>query len=154
MQFSTLALSAILAVLAKADTHPEIQGMRTVWADEFFGTDLSGWNIITGYLGVNSEAEVYAAENVKLTGSSLHLTPLNNGGKWTSGRIEAKQTVTPQPGKATRIEGRLSKRPSRFSDEESCCRATSAGRRRRRRCERRRGNPPSSGLARAIDWPD
>jgi beta-glucanase (GH16 family) len=47
-----------------------------------------------------------SAQNVQISGGgTVQLVPRKTGGRWTSGRIEAKYTPTPQPGKVTMIEG-------------------------------------------------
>ncbi|KAM0369862.1 hypothetical protein ACHAPY_010886 [Fusarium culmorum] len=97
---------------------PNYSGFTKVWQDTFAGSggtlpDTSRWNIITGYLNVNAELEVYTSStrNVQRSGGdTLQLVPWRDASAqngWTSGRIESKYVFTPQAGKVTRTEANL-----------------------------------------------
>jgi len=68
------------------------------------------WNIITGYLNVNSEEEVYtdSIRNLRHSGNNtFQIMPTKDGSKWMSGRIESKETITPIPGRITFVEAAI-----------------------------------------------
>jgi beta-glucanase (GH16 family) len=111
----TALASLALPLLASAWSPPSYAGWSLVWADDFSGSggsspNTNNWNIITGYLNVNAELEVYSSStaNVQLSGgSTLQIVPWRDSSAlngWTSGRIESKYTVTPQSGVKTIAE--------------------------------------------------
>ncbi|VZH89860.1 unnamed protein product, partial [Fusarium fujikuroi] len=113
-------LTALLSLSATALAWdaPGYSGFTRVWQDPFSGAagtlpDTSRWNIITGYLNVNAELEVYtsSSRNVQRSGGdTLQLVPWRDASAlkgWTSGRVESKYVFTPQAGKITRAEANL-----------------------------------------------
>lgn len=108
-------LSTLLATLAVATPSPDYDGFNKVWEETFGGgqnelPSQDNWNIIQGNLGVNAELETYTNDpnNIHQSGSgTLQIVPLRNGDQWTSGRIESKNTFTPDDGKLTRVEASL-----------------------------------------------
>lgn len=107
----------ILATLAAAQSYdaPTYSGYTLLWTADFTGTagespSTSNWNIITGYLGVNSESETYSASNTNLQlsgGSTVQLVPWDTTGSWTSARIESVDSWTPASGVVTRVEAEI-----------------------------------------------
>lgn len=104
-----------LASGATAWAPPTYAGYSTVWADDFpsaagVAPNAANWNVITGYLGVNSEWEAYTASSANVQqsgGGTLQLVPWRDASTqhgWTSGRVESKYTFTPTAGKVTRVE--------------------------------------------------
>jgi len=104
-----------LAALTSAWDAPGYSGYSLIWQDNFAGSggtlpNQGNWNIINGNLGVNGELETYTSttRNVQLSGGgTLQLVPWRDSsvsGGWTSGRVESWYTLTPQPGKRTRME--------------------------------------------------
>src|ERR1041384_3455859 len=56
----------------------------------------------------NNEVQDYttSTRNLQLSGGgTLQVVPWNNGGRWTSGRIESKATFVPPKGKGTMFQG-------------------------------------------------
>lgn len=104
-----------LASVAASWSPPTYSGFNTVWSETFSGAagsapSSSTWSIITGYLGVNAEWEMYSSSSANVQcsgGQTLQLVPWKNPSTqhgWTSGRIESKYTFTPTAGKITRLE--------------------------------------------------
>ncbi|KAF5006969.1 hypothetical protein FDECE_6685 [Fusarium decemcellulare] len=119
---STLLSCLYLASTSLAWDAPSYSGWSRKWQDNFAGAagtlpDTSRWNIITGYLNVNAELEVYTSStrNVQRSGgSTVQLVPWRDASAqkgWTSGRVESKYVFTPAAGKKTRVEAQL-----RFGD--------------------------------------
>jgi beta-glucanase (GH16 family) len=73
----------------------------------------SDWNIIQSSVNDNNEFQTYTNSNANLryNGSeALQIIPRKDASAvrgWTSARIETKFTITPEPGKVTRIESAL-----------------------------------------------
>ncbi|KAH8674131.1 glycoside hydrolase family 16 protein [Xylariales sp. PMI_506] len=98
---------SVLPQLVAAIMPPDYSayGYTLEWYSEFLGdagaAPASGnWNVISGYLDVNDELEVYtsSSSNVQVSGGeTLQLVPWDNDG-WTSGRIESVYTFTPGSG--------------------------------------------------------
>jgi len=69
------------------------------------------WNVITGYLGINNETQVYTRNpaNLQCSGQgTLQITPVRDArGGWTSGRIESRYTFLPTAGRVTLAESRI-----------------------------------------------
>ncbi|KAF5017324.1 hypothetical protein F66182_10753 [Fusarium sp. NRRL 66182] len=115
MYFSAAILSFILTGVTHAWNAPAYGGFNLVWQDNFVGAGGSSpngnnWNIITGYLNVNAELQVYSSSSRNLQhsgGDTLQLVPWRDSsaqGGWTSGRVESKYVFTPQAGRLTRVE--------------------------------------------------
>ena len=110
MRFSATLL-ATLSALASVGAVPQYPGFKTLWSDDFPGgagdsPNTGLWKIVTG-LHVNNEFQDYTTSNQNIQisgGGTIQLVPRNNGGKWTSGRVETKDAFTPQPGKITMVE--------------------------------------------------
>lgn len=113
-RLQTLVVLA-LAALTAGWSPPTYSGFNYIWGDGFpsaagVAPSSSNWNIITGYLGVNSEWEEYTSSSANLQcsgGQTLQIVPWKNSATtygWTSGRIESKYTFTPTAGKLTRAE--------------------------------------------------
>lgn len=111
-----------LLPLSLAWDAPTYTGFTRVWQDAFAGSSgtlpsTSTWNIITGYLNVNAELEVYTSSNANLQlsgGSTLQIVPLRDSSAtngWTSGRIESTYVLTPKASAKTRVEAQI-----RFGD--------------------------------------
>ncbi|KAH8680534.1 putative endo-1,3(4)-beta-glucanase [Xylariales sp. PMI_506] len=107
---------ALHTKLASASTPPDYSayGYTLSWYDDFAGDagtlpDTSLWNIISGYLDVNGEDEVYedSALNIQRSGGeTLQIVPWDTDG-WTSGRIESVFTFTPTDGQYTCVEANI-----------------------------------------------
>ncbi|KAK4186000.1 concanavalin A-like lectin/glucanase domain-containing protein [Podospora australis] len=118
MRANVVAFFSLLSSLASALDPPNYPGLRTLWAENFAGgagsrPNTGRWNIITN-VRTNNEVQDYteSSQNLQLSGGgTLQIVPRNNGGRWTSGRIETKATFTPEKGKVTVFEGVL-----RFGD--------------------------------------
>lgn len=117
MHSSALVIS-LLPALGAAISLPSYAGLSTVWHDDFWGTagsspNVTAWNVITGYLGLNEELETYTDSNQNLQisgGGTLQLIPRRNSSAtegWTSARIESVDSYTPVPGKNTRVEASI-----------------------------------------------
>ncbi|KAH8650108.1 putative endo-1,3(4)-beta-glucanase [Xylariales sp. PMI_506] len=114
-------LSAVLALtpgLISATTPPSYSGYNLIWYSPFTGNagtspDAANWNIITGYLGVNNELEVYTSSSANVQnsgGQTLQLVPWRDSSKtygWSSGRVESKYTLTPKAGGTTIAEAQI-----------------------------------------------
>ncbi|KAF4467148.1 endo-13-beta-glucanase [Fusarium albosuccineum] len=122
MFFEAIFSLIFFAAISSAWDAPGYGGYNLVWQDNFAGSagtlpDGNNWNIITGYLNVNAELEVYTSStsNVQRSGgSTLQLVPWRDSSAlkgWTSGRIESKYVFTPQPARITRMEASI-----RFGD--------------------------------------
>ncbi|KAI9150422.1 Beta-glucanase [Paramyrothecium foliicola] len=114
MKPSATFLAAGLATTAYAFV-PNVDGMNTVWSDAFEGCagctpDLEAWTIGLD-IHVNNEVQDYSdsSSNLQLSGGdTLQLVPWkDDAGKWTSGRLESKQSWTPQPGKKFQVQGEV-----------------------------------------------
>ncbi|CAM1502635.1 Fc.00g074110.m01.CDS01 [Cosmosporella sp. VM-42] len=114
MKSNFISLLSLAGITAAWDA-PGYSGFNRVWQDNFSGSggaspNGNNWNIITGYLNVNAELEVYtsSSRNLQLSGGqTLQIVPWKDSsqsGGWTSGRVESKYTFTPQAGKVTRAE--------------------------------------------------
>ncbi|KAH6895944.1 concanavalin A-like lectin/glucanase domain-containing protein [Thelonectria olida] len=114
---SPLALASLISTTLAWDA-PTYSGFNRVWQDTFAGSagtlpDTGNWNIITGYLNVNAELEVYTNSNANLQrsgGSTLQIVPLRDSSAqngWTSGRVESKYVFTPVAGRRTRVESQI-----------------------------------------------
>ena len=115
------AVALLPGLLVTATAPPSYPGFSLNWYDNFTGAagappNANNWKTITGYLGQNSESEVYASstKNLLLSGaSSLQIVPLKDpsasgaGAGWTSGRIESIGAWIPTAGQKTRVEGRI-----------------------------------------------
>ncbi|KAK1246528.1 hypothetical protein MKX08_000330 [Trichoderma sp. CBMAI-0020] len=109
--------AAVLAFVGASNAWapPSYSGYNLIWSDSFAGNggtspNTGNWNIITGYLNVNGEQETYSSstQNVQLSGgNTLQIVPWNNGGSWTSGRLESTYTLTPGAGKVTAVEASI-----------------------------------------------
>jgi hypothetical protein len=95
---AAVAFSALRAAPAKADTVPPApSGWNTVFSDDFAGAAGSApsaqnwfYDIGTGYGTGEVENTTSSTNNVYLDGNGhLVLKAINNGGTWTSGRIES-----------------------------------------------------------------
>lgn len=115
--FATLSMAGAFTSVA-ATTPPSYSGYTLLWDAPFTGSagaspSTSTWNIISGYLGVNSELEEYTSsnENVQLSGGgTLQLVPWADSSTtygWTSGRIESVSSWTPASGVVTRVEAEI-----------------------------------------------
>jgi beta-glucanase (GH16 family) len=112
---SYLSLLPILGASVSAWDAPGYSGYSLRWQDNFAGPSASlpnegNWNIIDGYLNVNSELETYkrSTRNIQTSGGyTLQVVPWRDGDSWTSGRIESKYTFTPQAGKRTMAEAAI-----------------------------------------------
>ncbi|WP_344854733.1 glycoside hydrolase family 16 protein [Planomonospora alba] len=122
-----IAVAALLLPLAAVTAHaavpPTPSGWSLVWSDDFDGgagslPSSANWIIDTGhsYPGGpanwgTGEVQRYTADpaNVSLDGAgNLRITPIKNGGEWTSGRIETRRAdFKPAAGRVLRIESRL-----------------------------------------------
>lgn len=104
-----------LATFGAATVAPGYGDYNLIWHTDFGGRRNSlprddQFNIITGYLGYNAEAESYtrSTSNLRMSGSgTLQIVPQYENGRWTSGRIESKYTFTPTPGRVTRVEASI-----------------------------------------------
>ncbi|KAH7134545.1 concanavalin A-like lectin/glucanase domain-containing protein [Dactylonectria estremocensis] len=116
--FSQLLVLASLASGVLAWDSPTYSGYSKIWVDTFDGSagqapDTSKWNIITGYLNVNAEQEVYtsSSNNIQRSGgATLQIVPQRDSSAlygWTSGRVESKYVLTPSAGKRTRMEAQI-----------------------------------------------
>ncbi|KAH7146217.1 concanavalin A-like lectin/glucanase domain-containing protein [Dactylonectria macrodidyma] len=116
--FSQLLVLASLAGGVFAWDSPTYSGYSKIWVDTFDGSagqapDTSKWNIITGYLNVNAEQEVYTASSNNIQrsgGATLQIVPQRDSSAlygWTSGRVESKYVLTPAAGKRTRMEAQI-----------------------------------------------
>src|SRR5580700_41389 len=95
---TAVAFSALAVTPAKADTVPPApSGWTTVFGDNFAGAAGSApsaqnwfYDIGTGYGTGETEQTTNSTNNVYLDGNGhLVLKAINNGGTWTSGRIES-----------------------------------------------------------------
>ncbi|HEY0932391.1 MAG TPA: discoidin domain-containing protein [Trebonia sp.] len=95
---TTVAFSALAVTPARADTVPPApSGWNTVFGDNFAGAAGSApsaqnwfYDIGTGYGTGETEQTTSSTSNVYLDGNGhLVLKATNNGGTWTSGRIES-----------------------------------------------------------------
>src|SRR5713226_1075959 len=97
---SVVATGLVRAPAARADTlPPPPSGWTTVFGDNFAGAAGSAptsanwfYDIGTGYGTGESEQTTSSTSNVYLDGNGhLVLKAIDNGGTWTSGRIESTQ---------------------------------------------------------------
>jgi F5/8 type C domain/Ricin-type beta-trefoil lectin domain len=95
---AAVAFSALAGAPARADTVPPApSGWNTVFSDNFAGAANSApsaqnwfYDIGTGYGTGETEQTTSSTNNVYLDGNGhLVLKAINNGGTWTSGRIES-----------------------------------------------------------------
>ena len=108
---------AVAAITGLAYAHPSLLTHKNVqwtqiWSDNFTGPAGQGintgdWRYQTGY-GVFGNGEVEnmtrAPGNVHLDGhGELDITALNQGGKWTSGRVQTRKAFTPPAGGELRV---------------------------------------------------
>lgn len=115
MFIALLSMLLASATFGAATAAPGYGGFSLEWHTDFGGPRNSlprddQFNIITGYLGYNAEAESYTRNtaNLRMSGSgTLQIVPQWDGGRWTSGRIESKYTFTPTPGRVTRVEASI-----------------------------------------------
>jgi beta-glucanase (GH16 family) len=114
MRTSTALFVAGLAPLAHALV-PKIEGMKEIWSDSFKGCagcppNSKTWNVGLD-IHVNNEVQDYRDSNMNIQlsgGETVQLVPWkDDDGKWTSGRLETKESWTPQPGKKLQVQGEL-----------------------------------------------
>jgi beta-glucanase (GH16 family) len=109
------AVAATFISTASALACEQISGFTPVWQENFDGNsvDTATWQYISG-AGPNGEVEDY--QDYTATGSGpacqvsngfFQITPQNNGGQWTSCRIETRNGWTAAPGKITIVQSRL-----------------------------------------------
>lgn len=113
MRYSTLLLGASALVTSVYAGAPEkVAGMHMVWSDDFSGSgnfNKDKWQYYDGAI-TNGEQESYPKNGdfCKLSGSgSLLITPENNGGKWSSCRIETKASWTPPKSGKIQVQARF-----------------------------------------------
>jgi beta-glucanase (GH16 family) len=114
MKASATLLAAGLAAAVNAFA-PKVDGMKTIFSDSFEGAagaapNSKAWNIGLD-IHVNNEVQDYSAHNSNIQlsgGDTLQLVPWKDDkGKWTSGRIESKESWTPQKGKKLQVQSEL-----------------------------------------------
>lgn len=111
---STLIYTLLTASLATAIQPPSIDGMKTIWKDTFSGCggcepDKKEWTVALD-IDTNNEHQRYTTsnKNIQLSGGdTLQLVPWKEGGVWTSGRVETKDSWNAQPGKSLRWQASL-----------------------------------------------
>jgi len=110
-----LSLLSLLPVLAAGGGIPNYGGLNVIWSESFTGSAGSGvdqgkWNVADVKMNNNGELETYTASSRNLQisgGGTVQLVPWRDGNGWTSGRIETKDSFTPEPGRLTRIEAAM-----------------------------------------------
>ncbi|KAF7561329.1 hypothetical protein G7046_g2814 [Stylonectria norvegica] len=118
LQATILSLLAVTGQVLAYDA-PAYSGFSRIWQDSFVGASGSSpntgnWNIITGYLNVNAELEVYTSSNKNVQnsgGNTLQIVPWRDSSAqngWTSGRLESRYVFTPQANELTRVEAAIS----------------------------------------------
>src|SRR3954453_21846489 len=95
MRYSIIYTAAAMATGALAIAPEPVDGMKVLWSDEFQGSgpvDQTKWSYYSGKVQNNEQQDYDNSEKYcQLSGSgSLVITPVNNGGKWSSCRIETK----------------------------------------------------------------
>ncbi|KAI1178080.1 glycoside hydrolase family 16 protein [Nemania sp. FL0916] len=114
MRFQTTILP-LLPSLVAAIRPPNVNGMNLAWFDAFEGSAGSSpntdvWNVADA-ISTNNEVQAYTHSNSNLQisgGGTVQFVPRKtSAGKWTSGRIETKQSWTPQPGKVMMISANI-----------------------------------------------
>lgn len=103
-----------LSQAAWAWNAPAQDGYSLVWQDTFAGAGGSApssqnWNVVTN-ISVNNELQQYTTSNRNLQqsgGETLQIVPWRDGNGWTSGRVESKYTLTPEPDRLTAAEAQI-----------------------------------------------
>jgi beta-glucanase (GH16 family) len=114
--YSALALVAATFISTAAATACEsISGFTPTWQENFDGTSLDTrvWQYISGP-GDNDEQELYQDYTSTGGGSAcgvsnglFSITPQNNGGQWTSCRVETVNGFQATPGKQLIVQSRF-----------------------------------------------
>lgn len=115
---SLVTIVTLFCAAVSANTPPSYDGFRGKWSDHFNAAAdaapvSSKWNTISTSAVFNNEWQTYTNKpaNVRHTGEGrLQIMPQKDSSAvrgWTSGRIESKYTLTPTPGKITRVESQL-----------------------------------------------
>jgi beta-glucanase (GH16 family) len=114
MRFQT-AILPFLPSLVAAITPPNVNGMGLVWSETFQGPagtppNTNVWNIMDA-IDTNNEVQTYTHSNNNLQisgGGTIQFVPRKSPtGHWTSGRIETKDSWTPQPGKVMMVSANI-----------------------------------------------
>lgn len=119
MKVTFTSLTFLALPLASAIHSPSVNGMKILWQDTFTGSSGSSpnsktWNIARD-TNTNNELQDYASSNSNIQlsgGETLQLVPWKKDGKWTSGRVETKESWTPSNGKKLRVQAGLRMGPA------------------------------------------
>lgn len=109
---ATVAALATLLTTTLAGVPEQVPGFTypPKWSDDFSGTsvDTDLWKFWTGQPS-NGEQEVYPSSgaNCQITDGTLQITPQNNGGQWTSCRLESLDAFNATAGKKMRVQAKL-----------------------------------------------
>lgn len=114
MRFHT-AILPLLPSLVAAIRPPNVDGMKMTWFEDFEGPagslpSTKVWNIMDA-IDTNNEVQKYTHSNENLQisgGGTIQFVPRKSAaGQWTSGRIESKESWTPQPGKVMMVSANI-----------------------------------------------
>lgn len=114
MKFTLASMALLAAPFTAAIKAPNADGMKIIWQEDFAGSSGSSpnsktWNIAR-HIDTNNELQDYSPsnKNIQLSGGdTLQLVPWKEKDKWTSGRIETKDSWTPEKGKKMRFQAGL-----------------------------------------------
>lgn len=115
MKYSLASLALLAAPFANAIKGPPVAGMKVVFEDDFEGNSGASPNekhwVVAKDINTNNELQTYSSsnKNIQLSGGdTLQLVPWKGkDGKWTSGRVETKESWTPAPGKKLRVQASI-----------------------------------------------
>jgi beta-glucanase (GH16 family) len=110
--FSSLLPLACLSALYSttfAIAPESISNFNVIWSEDFSGSslDLTQWDYWTG-VPSNGEQEKYSSNNCQITSAgTMLITPENNGGQWTSCRIETLGSFQAAAGSIMVVQSRF-----------------------------------------------
>ncbi|KAK0386660.1 hypothetical protein NLU13_6495 [Sarocladium strictum] len=120
MKFTPTSMALLALPFATAIHSPSVNGMKILFQDTFTGSsgsspDSKTWNIARD-VNTNNELQDYTSSNSNIQlsgGQTLQLVPWKTkDGKWTSGRVETKESWTPKNGKKLRVQAGLRMGPA------------------------------------------
>jgi beta-glucanase (GH16 family) len=115
MKQTLISLTALTVPLVQAVLPPTIEGMNIVWSESFQGDAGASPSEDVWYyaldVNTNNEIQTYTTDNSNIQlsgGDTVQIVPLrDSNGEWTSGRIETRDSFTPQPGKKMQLQGEI-----------------------------------------------